>query len=178
MSAGQRSPALKLEKLRPDHTVTAFSCGVDPLDRYLHRFAWANQKAEAAQTYVAVSGNRVIGYYSLAVSQVTFEDAPERLAKGLARHPVPVMLLARLAVDRAWHGRRLGAGLLRDAVLRTLQAANIAGIRALVVHAKDDAARRFYERFDFLPFTDEPLTLYRLVKDLRRAAALPEPEAP
>ena len=175
MSAGKALSNLKLEKLKPDHQVEEFACGHEALDRYLRRFAWANQKAEAAQTYVAVHESRtVIGYYSLAVGQVTFDDAPERLAKGLARHPVPVMLLARLAVDQGWHGHRLGSALLRDAVLRTLQAADIAGIRAMVVHAKDDAARRFYERFDFLPFTNEPLTLYRLIKDLRRAA---QPEA-
>ncbi len=94
--------------------------------------------------------DRVVGYCSLAVSEAAYADAAERLKRGLARHPVPIMLLARLAVSGQAQGRGLGAGLLKDAMLRTLQAADIAGIRAFVVHAKDENARRFYEHFGFL----------------------------
>ncbi len=81
------------------------------------------------------------------------------------------MLLARLAVSTSWQGRKLGAGLLKDAMRRTLQAADIAGVRAFAVHAKDDAARQFYEHFGFAPSPTDPLHLYLLVKDLRRLAA-------
>jgi len=95
------------------------------------------------------------------------DDAPERLKKGLARHPVPIMLLARLAIAASWHGQGLGSGLLKDAMLRTLQAAEIAGIRAFAVHAKDHAARAFYERFDFVPSPSDPYHLFRLLKDVR-----------
>ena len=112
----------------------------------------------------------MIGYYSLAVGAVAPTDAPTRVTKGLARHPVPVMLLARLAVDRTEKGRGLGAALLHDALARTLQAADIAGIRAMIVHAKDDAARRFYEHFDFDPSPTDPYHLYLLIKDLRKLA--------
>lgn len=103
---------------------------------------------------------------TLVVGEVRYEEAPERLTKGLARHPVPVMLLARLGVSEAWQGKGIGAGLLRDAVLRTLQVADIAGVRALVVHAKNGAARAFYERFDVQPSPTDPLHLFALLEDL------------
>ena len=98
----------------------------------------------------------VAGYYTLVVGPVEYDGAPERLKKGLATHPVPIMLLARLAVASAWQGKGLGAGLLKDAMLRTLQAAEIAGIRAFAVHAKDDAARSFYERFGLVASPTDP----------------------
>src|SRR5262249_42638456 len=103
----------------------------------------------------------------LVVGEIQREGAPERLTKGLARHPVPVMLLARLGVDAKWHGKGIGAGLLRDTILRTLQVAELAGVRAIVVHAKNEAARAFYERFDFQPSPTDPLHLYALIKDLK-----------
>ncbi len=160
--------ARRVEKLRADHPIEAFDCGREELNRYLLRFAWANQQAGAAQTYVGLVGDAVVGYYTLAVGQVTREKAPERLTKGLARHPVPVMLLARLAVSGKAQGQGIGKGLLRDAMLRTLQAADIAGIRAFAVHAKDEEARRFYERFDFIPSPVDPMHLFVLLKDVRR----------
>ena len=95
------------------------------------------------------------------------EEAPERVRKGLAKHAVPIMLLARLAVDRHWQGQGIGAALLKDAVLRTLQAAEIAGIRALVVHAKNEAAKGFDQHFDFTPSPSDQLHLFMLLKDLR-----------
>jgi len=158
----------RVEKLRRDHIVESFDCGREELNRYLVRYAWQNQQAGSAQTYVGVTGNTVIGYHSLAVGQVMLEDAPERLRKGLARRPIPIMLLARLATDASWQGQGVGRALLRDAVQRTLQAAEIAGIRALAVHAKDDGARKFYEHFEFAPSPSDPLHLFVLLKDLRR----------
>jgi len=95
------------------------------------------------------------------------------LTKGLARHPVPVMLLARLAIASGWQGKGLGKGLLKDSVLRTFQAAHIAGLRALLVHAKDDEARAFYEHFNFIPSKSDPYHLMVLLKDLRQLAAPP-----
>lgn len=166
MSSG-KSGKLGIEKLRADHAIAEFDCGVPALDRFLRAYALTNQRSDSAQTYVALSGNTVVGYYSLAVGSVVYDDAPERLGKGLPRHPVPVMLLARLAVDRQWHGKGLGAGLLADALRRTIAAADIAGIRAVVVHAKDEQARAFYEHFGFVSFGDHTLTLYVLLKDLR-----------
>jgi len=163
---------LRIEKLHRDHAVDAFDCGREELNRFLVRFAFPNQQAGASQTYVGLSEQIVIGYYTLVVGQVTYEDAPERLTKGLARHPVPIMLLARLAVSVEWQGRGLGAGFMKDAMRRTLQAADIAGIRAFGVHAKDDAARAFYAHFGFVASSSDPLHLFVLMKDLRRIAGV------
>jgi len=158
----------RVEKLRRDHLVESFDCGREELNRHLIRYAWQNQQAGAAQSYVGMVGEVIAGYYTLAVGQVTLENAPERLKKGLAKHPVPIMLLARLAVDHSWQGQGVGKALLRDTMQRTLQAADIAGIRAFSVHAKDEEARRFYDHFDFLPSPTDPMHLFVLLKDVRQ----------
>lgn len=157
-----------IEKLRREHSLDAFDCGQPDLNSWLFKHALQNQGSNAAQTYIGLANDAVIGYYSLAVGQVEYTDAPERLQKGLARHPVPIMLLARLAVHKEWQKKGIGRALLRDAVLRTLQAADIAGIRALAVHAKDDGAKRYYEQFDFAPSPTDPLHLFVLLKDIRK----------
>lgn len=159
--------SFRVEKLGRKHAVDAFDCGEEALNRFLRRFALQGQQANASQTYVGLADDTIIGFHTLVVGEVAYADAPERLTKGLARHPVPIMLLARLGVSVDWQGKGIGAGLLRDAVLRTLQAADIAGIRALAVHAKDDAARSFYRRFDFAESPTDPLHLFALIKDLR-----------
>jgi predicted N-acetyltransferase YhbS len=156
---------LRIEKLQRGHAVEAFDCGREALNRFLIRYALQNQQAGASQTYVALADEKIVGYYTLVVGQVEYSDAPERLTKGLARHPVPIMLLARLAIAISWQGKRLGAGLLKDSMLRTLQAADIAGIRAFAVHAKDDQARAFYEHFDFVASPVDAYHLFRLLKD-------------
>jgi GNAT superfamily N-acetyltransferase len=161
----------RIEKLARHQAVDAFDCGQDALNRYLCRFALPNQQANAAQTYLGLADDEVAGFYTLAVGEVALEAAAPRLKQGLARHPVPVMLLARLAVDRRFQGQGVGAGLLKDAIVRTLRAADIAGIRALVVHAKDDSARAFYERFDFVSSPSDPLHLFALMKHLRSATS-------
>ncbi|MDA0206043.1 MAG: GNAT family N-acetyltransferase [Acidobacteria bacterium] len=161
------SAALRIAKLERRHAVDCFDCGREALNQFLVRYAFLNQQANASQTYLALAGEEVAGYYTLVVGQIEYEGAPERLKKGLARHPVPILLLARLAVAKDWQGKGLGAGLLKDAMLRTLSAADIAGIRAFAVHAKDDESKAFYERFDFLPSPTDPYHLYRLIKDIR-----------
>jgi GNAT superfamily N-acetyltransferase len=161
--------ALRIEKLQRGQGLDTFDCGREALNRFLIRFALQNQQAGASQTYVALADQEIIGYYTLVVGQVEHSDAPGRLTKGLARHPVPIMLLARLAIATSWQGKGLGSGLLKDAMLRTLQAADIAGIRAFAVHAKDDEARSFYERFDFVASPTDPYHLFRLLKDIRAA---------
>jgi GNAT superfamily N-acetyltransferase len=110
---------------------------------------------------------RVVGYYALAAGSVEHEEVPARIRKGLARYPVPVILLARLAVDQQERGRGLGAALLKDALTRAARAADEIGARAILVHAKDDEARSFYEHFDFEPSPSDPLHLFLLMKDLR-----------
>jgi GNAT superfamily N-acetyltransferase len=158
----------RIEKLHRRHDVDAFDCGQEPLNRFLARFALPNQQANASQTYVGLADEAVIGFYTLVVGEVRHNDAPERLTKGLARHPLPIMLLARLGVSMNWQGKGIGADLLRNAILRTLAAADIAGIRALAVHAKNEQARNFYQRFDFTESPTDPLHLFALIKDLKR----------
>lgn len=162
------SDSLRIEKLQRTHKVDIFDCGEDALNRFLTRFAFPNQQAGASQTYIGLSGDAVIGFYTLIVGQVFYEDAPERLTKGLAHHPVPIMLLARLAVSVTWQGKGIGKGLLKDAMRRTLQAADIAGIRAFGVHAKDETARSYYAQFGFVASPTDPFHLFVLMKDLRR----------
>jgi len=157
-----------IEKLQRHHAIDPFDCGRDELNRFLKQHALQNQQSGGAHTYVGLVDHTVVGYYALAVGSVEQEQAPERVKKGLARHSIPIMLLARLAVDQNWQNQGIGAALLKDAVFRTLQAANIAGIRALVVHAKDEAARSFYAHHDFLPSPSDPLHLFLLLKDARK----------
>jgi GNAT superfamily N-acetyltransferase len=161
------NPSPRIEKLQRAHIVENFDCGKEALNRFLIRYALQNQQAGASQTYIALSGDELIGYYTLVVGQVEYADAPERLTKGLARHPVPIMLLARLAIAQGWQGK--GVGLLKDAMLRTLQAAEIAGIRAFAVHARDAHARAFYERFDLIPSSADLYHLFILLTDVRAA---------
>lgn len=158
---------LKIEKLARGHDLEGFDCGKEPLNRFLIRNALQSQQSNASQTYLAVDVGQIIGYHTLAVGEVAYDGASERLKKGLARHPIPVMILARLAVSRDWQRRGVGPALLRDALLRTLQAADIAGIRAFVVHAKDEEARAFYEHFDFAPSPTDPMHFFVLLKDIR-----------
>jgi len=145
--------------LTKDHDRNAFDCGVPALNEYLKKYALQNQKKHAARAYVATRANRIVGYYSLAYGSVSLEEAPQTVKSGLPKHPIPVILLARLAVDSNEQGSGLGAALLKDALLRTIQAAEIAGLRAIIVHAKDDSAKRFYEKFGFEP---SPIDAYHL----------------
>jgi predicted N-acetyltransferase YhbS len=154
--------------LERGHVVDQFDCGSLPLNGYLTRFAWSNQQSGATRTYVACRGKRVVGYYSLAFGSVEHEAASPRVRKGLAQHPIPIMLLARLAVDVREQGRGIGSALLKDALLRTLQAADIGGLRAVIVHAKDVQAKAFYEKFGFESSPIDELHLMLLLKDVRR----------
>lgn len=131
------------------HDVSAFDCGAAPLNDFLHRFAWQNQQNRSARTYVVLRDSRVVGYYSLAAGSVEHDEATSRVGKGLAKHPIPIILLARLAVDQKEKGRGLGAALLKDALLRSCQTADVIGCRAVVVHAKDQAAQAFYRKYGF-----------------------------
>ena len=157
-----------IAKLHFGHDTESFACGKPELDNFLQRFALVNQRSNLAQTYVLCRDKTVIAYYSLAVGQASHADAPRRITEGLGRYPVPLMVLARLAVTQGEQGCGWGASLLKDALRRTLQAADIAGIRALFVHAKDDEARAFYEHFNFRPSPTDPYHLFLLMKDIRR----------
>jgi len=158
-----------IRKLTPSDAVQSFDCGDAALNSFLHRFALVSQQSNSAQTYVCDHGGSVVGFYSLAVGSVDPAAAAPRVIKGVPRHPVPVMILARLAVDLAHQRVGLGRALLKDALRRTAQAADIAGIRALLVHAKDERVLKWYLSFDFEPSPSDPLHLFLLMKDLRAA---------
>lgn len=167
------APLHRPEPIAVHHQVAAFDCGAPALNEFLIRHALANHQSGSAKTFVATTEKHVVvGYYSLAASQVLFADAPARLQKGVARHSIPVVLLARLAVDRTWQGKGLGPGILKDAILRVLNAAEGVGIRALLVHAKDERAKAFYRHYDFEPLPGYPLHLALLLKNGRKIVCL------
>jgi GNAT superfamily N-acetyltransferase len=146
------------QRLSSGQELDQFDSGEPALDDWLRRRALRNEESGASRTYVVCTGARVVGYYSLAVGAVANEQSPGRIRRNMP-DPVPVMVLGRLAVDRSFHGRGIGAGLLRDAVLRTIQAAEIAGIRAILVHAISDGAKRFYEKYGFHTSPVDPMTV-------------------
>jgi GNAT superfamily N-acetyltransferase len=162
--------SVRIEKLHRAHTVEQFTCGQAELDRFLIRHALQAQQANSSQTYVALSDGDVVGFYTMVAGEVRHADAPERVVKGMPRHPIPVLVLARLAVHIKAQGRGLGAALLLDALGRALQVADVVGIRALVVHAKDEQAIAFYRHFGFMPSPTDPRHLFMLIKDIRLAA--------
>jgi len=151
-----------------DHFLDDFTCGKASLDDWLVRHARQAQTSGSAKTFVVADGRRVAGYFSLAVGQVDSVEVPERIRKGMGQYPIPVVLLARLAVDRAYQGQGVGVGMLQDAIRRTLLIAEQAGIRALLTHPIDANADAFYCRFGFVssPVRDGQLLL--LLKDARR----------
>lgn len=156
-----------VRKLAAADKLDGFDCGQPALNQFLQRYALNSQKASSAQTYVCSQGEVVVGFYSLAVGSVEPSAAPSRVTKGLARHPVPVMILARLAVDKNHQRKGLGQALLKDALLRTAQAADIAGVRCLLVHAKDAVARQWYLNWEFEPSPSDPYHLFLMLKDLK-----------
>ena len=162
-------PEFVIDKLSREHDVSAFECANATLNEWLRKFALTNQQADSARTYVALDGNIVVGYYALTTGSVHKHESPQRIAKGLANHPIGVVLLARLAVDRMRQGKGLGKALLFDALSRVEEAADIVGVRAVLVHAINDAARRFYLHFGFEESTVDPYQLLLLLKDLRKA---------
>jgi GNAT superfamily N-acetyltransferase len=155
------------EHLTPRHDLQIFDSGVAALDGWLKRRALANEQAGASRTYVVCAGGRVVGYYALATGAVAQPAATGRVRRNML-DPVPVMVLGRLAVDRAYQERGLGAGLLRDAILRTLEAAELGGIRAFLVHAISDDAKRLYERHGFVESPVDPMTLMITIADAEK----------
>jgi GNAT superfamily N-acetyltransferase len=155
------------ELLNAEHDCSAFACGQPQLNQYLKKYALTNQENEISRTYVTTRSGRVVGYYTLAFGSVSHDEAPQKLKEGLPLHPIPVILLARLAVDIKEKGRGLGKGLLRDAMLRTVQAANIGGLRAMLTHAKNEEAKAFYLTFGFEQSPTHDLHLMLCIKDIR-----------
>jgi GNAT superfamily N-acetyltransferase len=154
--------------LAADHRLDDFSCGKASLDDWLVRHARQAQASGSAKTFVVADSRRVAGYFSLAVGQVDSVEAPERMRKGMGQYPIPVVLLARLAVDSAYQGQGIGVGMLQDAIRRTLLIAEQAGIHAMLTHPIDADADAFYRRFGFASSPVREGQLLLLLKDARR----------
>jgi GNAT superfamily N-acetyltransferase len=156
-----------VHKLSIADGVESFDCGHVALNEFLQRFALVNQRSNSSQTYASCNAGQVAGFYSLAVGSVEPSHSAPRVIKGITRHPVPVMILARLAIDQRYQRQGLGKALLKNALLRTVQAADIAGIRALLVHAKDEEARNWYRQWEFEESPTDAYHLFLLVKDIK-----------
>jgi GNAT superfamily N-acetyltransferase len=156
------------ESLEPRHHVSSFDCGASALGDCLIDRALADARAGKSQTHVACRGHCVVAYSSLAAGSIEAAAATERAATGQGRQPIPVVVLARLAVDLTEQGHGLGEQMLVQALARSAEAASLIGVRAVLVHAKDEAARGFYERYGFEPSPTHPLHLLLLMKDIRK----------
>jgi GNAT superfamily N-acetyltransferase len=161
-------PLSAVEKLCSRHQVKGFKSGKHSLDLFLKRYALRNQDVDSAQTYVVHRNDCVVGYYSLTAGCVDRADCTPTIKADIPPdYPIPVILLARLAVDRREQGRGLGTGLLKDALFRVASAAEIVGARAVLVHAIDANAKAFYEHFEFEEFPVGSLHLMLRMKDVR-----------
>jgi len=151
------------------HDRSAFDSGKPELNDYLKRFARQTQERDGAKTYVVLEDNRVIAYYTLVVGDVEWQDCPEEIRKGLGKYPVPVLVIARLAVDSGFQGKGLGIGMLKDAFLRAVQVSSIAGVAAVIVDAKDAEAKAYYERKElgFKPMPGDAMRLYLPIRIIR-----------
>lgn len=165
------APEFVFEPLRERHDRASFSCGDAALDDYFQKRAGQDSRRRIARVLVTVdpTSGSIAGYYTLSAASFLREDLPDSLAKRLPRYPVPAALLGRLAVARQYQGVGLGALMLADAVKRVLRAGDVLAIYALVVDAKTEAARAFYERFGFQPFPDTPLRLFLPLEPVARS---------
>jgi GNAT superfamily N-acetyltransferase len=161
------------EKLNAVHDLLQFQCGEPELDDWLKRRANQNEESRASRTYVVCVGKQVVGYYALAAGAAAHAHVPGRVRRNMP-NPVPVMVIGRLAIDAGFQGRGIGSALLRDAILRTVQAAEIAGIRAILVHAISENARRFYEKSGFVSSPVDPMTLMITVAEAARTLSGPD----
>lgn len=155
------------EPLSAQHRLEGFDCGNPALNDWLLRHARQAQGSGSAKTFVVADDQRVAGYFSLTVGQIDTLEAPERIRKGMGQYPVPVVILARLAVSKQDQGCGVGFGMLQDAIRRTMLIAEQAGIRAMLTHPIDEAAARFYTRFGFIPSPLREQQLLLLLKDAR-----------
>jgi GNAT superfamily N-acetyltransferase len=156
------------ERLAPSHELEEFDCGTLSLNEWLKRRARRNEQEGASRTYVVCAGKQVVGYYCLAAGPVCCLDVPGRVRRNMP-DPIPVVVIGRLAIHRDWQGQRIGRALLRDAVLRTLNAAEVAGVRAILVHAISEDAKRFYQSCSFMESPTNPMTLVVTLDDIKKA---------
>ena len=156
------------QPLEASHRLEEFDCGKPALTEWLLRHARQAQGSGSARTFVSCDGERVAGYYSLTVGQIDTLEAPERVRRGMGQYPIPLIILARLAIDLDYQKRGLGFSLLQDAIKRAIPVAENAGIRALLTHPLDAEAEAFYRSFGFEPTPENERQLILLLKDARR----------
>lgn len=159
------------ERLEPHHLLESFDCGIPSLNDWLKRRARMNEREGASRSYVVCAGQEVVGYYCLAAGSVCCLDVPGRVRRNMP-DPLPVMVIGRLAIHREWQGQGLGRALLRDAAIRTLSAAEVAGVRAILVHALSEEAKRFYIRWGFMESPTNPMTLVITLQDVKKSLGL------
>ncbi len=169
MDDNTQSPLTSPEPLRAEHDLSKFSSGENELDTWLRERASKNEKSGASRTYVIcpTGTTEVVGYYSLATGAVDNRSAPGNVRRNMP-DPIPVMVLGKLAITKEWQGRGLGNGLLQNAILLTLQASRIAGIRAILVHAISASAQKFYEDRGFKESPLQPMTLMMRLSDAEK----------
>ncbi len=159
----------QLALLSAEHDLSGFDCGNEQLNAWLKNHALAGARADMARTYLALAGETVIGYVSLTTGSIRPEEAPRRYARGMPRHPLPTILIARLAVDRRHQGQRLGSRLLAEALRRAVAASDTVAARLIVVDAIDARAAAFYRSRGFIDIEENPLRLFRKIGDVRRS---------
>lgn len=159
------TPPAPLEKR---HEISEFRSGADELDRWLRDYGWVNHRSGNCRVFVAARGDRVVGYYGLATSGADRADIPEELARGGVPSSVPCLLLARLAVDESEHNRKLGRGLLVDAIRRAIRVSEDVGVRVLLIHALNESALNFYmHHAEFVPSPTDELHLFLSLQQAR-----------
>jgi GNAT superfamily N-acetyltransferase len=167
VTSGRKQSFSRPTHLDATHDLSGFDSGAPELDDWLRRRARANEAQGASRTYVVTAGRSVAGYYALATGSVAIQDATGSVRRNMP-DPVPVVILARLAVDARYQRQGIGAGLVKDAVLRTIQAADIVGARAMLIHALSDEAKKFYEKWGFKASDVDPMTLMLTIAELKR----------
>lgn len=160
---------LRLVLLTAEHDLTSFDCGNEQLNTWLTRHALAGQRADLARTYLVLDRATVVAYVSLTTGSVRHEEALKRYTRGMPLHPIPAILIARLAIDRSHQGRQLGSRLLAEALRRAVIASNAVAARLVIVDAIDERAAAFYRGRGFIDLPENPLRLYRKIADIRRS---------
>ena len=158
----------KPQPLNKDHNISDFNCNYLELDEWLKKYAFQSKMSGSVNTFIVADNDLVVGFYSLTVGQVDFDQVSERIKKGMGKYPIPVVILARLAVHHTYQGKGIGKAMLKDGILKTFQIAEQVGVRALLVHAIDEKAENFYIRFGFEPSPIRENQLLLLLKDAKK----------
>ena len=167
---------LRIDPISRNIEKSHFNCGIEELNNYIHRYALQNDRNNIGKSFVAVqirNPKEVIGYYTVSMAQILFKEIPEKIKKGLPKYPVPAMRLGKLAVDVQFQGNKIGAFLLRDALLRAVNISSEIGIYCVIVDAINGKAESFYRKYGFVPCTEHPNTLILPLTTIAQACGIP-----